>query len=204
MDKIILLDLDGTVADWDAAMIRDLQRCLPIDYYPKIEIWMKEERRNRPEWVENLMSVIRNQVGWWFNLEPLDLGMHLFELIKSSRWDWEINVLTKGPATKPNAWMEKVQWCTKYLGTVPVTVCANKSLVYGRVLVDDYPPYMEQWLKYRPNGLGIMPAHFHNRGFKHPNVIRVNSEKDLPLVKRALDIAWVREDGEVLDLDSIW
>lgn len=203
MDKIALIDLDNTVCDWDKAMIRDLRRVLPPEYYPKIDLWMNDERRNRPEWVENLMSVIRTQAGWWFDLEPLPLGMKILEIIKSSRWAWEVNILTKGPATKPAAWAEKVQWCLKHIGEVPVTVCANKSLVYGRVLVDDYPPYMEQWLDHRPNGLGIMPGHTYNKDFEHPNVVRVTDSLGLIKVASALKIAWNRQDGEPLCLSEI-
>ena len=207
MDKIALIDLDNTVCDWDKAMIRDLKRCLPPEYWQRslgphtshLDAWMTDERRNRPEWVENLMSVIRTQAGWWVNLEPLPIGMAIFDIIKSSRWNWEVNVLTKGPATKPAAWAEKVQWCLQHLGDIPVTVCADKSIVYGRVLVDDYPPYMEQWLKHRPNGLGIMPAHQYNEGFAHPNVIRATFV-NLDLVIKVLDLAWKRKEGDPLIL----
>jgi 5'(3')-deoxyribonucleotidase len=199
MSKIILFDMDNTLCDWDAAMERDLRRVVPPDMLPLVDRWLNEERRIRPEWVENVMSVIRTQAGWWRNLAPLKVGMQILELVLDT--EWEVNILTKGPATKPLAWAEKVEWCAEHIRKrVPVTVCADKSLVYGRVLVDDYPPYMEQWLKHRPNGLGIMPAFAYNE-FSHPNVIRVtDSKEDLERVRDALAIAWLREDGKPLDL----
>jgi 5'(3')-deoxyribonucleotidase len=197
MDKIVQIDLDNTLCDWDGSMIRDMLRVLPPDMCHLVDRWMNEDRRNRPEWVENLMSVVRTQAGWWRNLEPLELGMHLLDLVRE-KWKWEINILTKGPATKPAAWAEKVEWCAKHVGSVPVTICANKSLVYGRVLIDDYPPYMRQWLEHRPNGLGLMPAHSYNADFEHPNILRVKSIDDFGRVRNALDMAWERQDGEKL------
>lgn len=46
------------------------------------------------------------------------------------------------------------------------------ELRYGAVLVDDWPEYIRRWLENRPRGLVIMPAHEHNAGFNHPNVVR--------------------------------
>lgn len=76
---------------------------------------------------------------------------------------------------------EKVEWCHKNLPMekgISVSLVENKGLVYGRVLVDDYPPYVESWLKWRPRGLVIMPAHDHNVSFSHPNVIKLHWPHD--------------------------
>lgn len=53
-----------------------------------------------------------------------------------------------------------------------ITITRDKGLVYGKVLVDDYPGYIERWLKWRKNGLVIMPASKSNKDFKHEQVIR--------------------------------
>jgi hypothetical protein len=53
-----------------------------------------------------------------------------------------------------------------------VTITHDKGLVYGAVLVDDWPDYILKWLEHRPRGLVIMPAHDHNAGFTHHNVVR--------------------------------
>ena len=84
----------------------------------------------------------------------------------------EIHVLTKGPKSSPNAFTEKVCWCKQHMPGVPVTLTENKGLVYGRVLVDDWPSYVEAWLKFRARGLVIMPDRPWNQGFEHPNLVR--------------------------------
>jgi 5'-nucleotidase len=53
-----------------------------------------------------------------------------------------------------------------------ITITEDKSLVYGRVLVDDFPPYVDRWLKWRKNGVAIMPAAKYNETYIHPNMIR--------------------------------
>jgi len=55
---------------------------------------------------------------------------------------------------------------------VQVTLTEDKGLVYGKVLVDDWPPYIERWLTWRPRGLVIMPARRWNATFTHPQVLR--------------------------------
>jgi hypothetical protein len=45
-------------------------------------------------------------------------------------------------------------------------------LVYGKVLYDDFPPYILRWLEWRPRGKVLMLDAQHNRDFTHPNVFR--------------------------------
>jgi hypothetical protein len=66
--------------------------------------------------------------------------------------------LTKGPGATPGAWGEKFEWCRINLIDADVTVTQNKSLSYGRVLLDDWPAYFIPWLKYRPRGLVVCVA----------------------------------------------
>lgn len=203
MDQIILFDMDNTLCDWDGAMRRDLKQVLPPELVEKVEDWLGDERRERPDWVERLMTVIRTQAGWWRSLEPLKVGMDLLNLVLHT--DWETNILTKGPHGKPAAWSEKKEWCLDHIvRDVPVTIAANKSLVYGKVLVDDYPPYVESWLKWRKNGLAILPAHNYNKGFSHPNAIRVTEEHDdIMRAARAINAAFNRKMGDPLDLKEV-
>jgi 5'(3')-deoxyribonucleotidase len=174
VSRIALVDMDGTVCDFDGALKRDLRLAL-LNTNVSAEV------------KENVALLIRKQPGWWRHLEPLKLGIHIVRRLQEIGFD--ITILTKGPSRATNAWTEKVEWCARHLPLANVTITQDKGLVYGRVLVDDWPPYIKSWLEFRPRGLVIMPAHSWNQWFKHPNVHRVSSKLDVdkmhPLLVKA-------------------
>lgn len=166
----VSFDLDGTLADYDAQLKKDLWAISSPNEPPIYEIY-----NNPPEYIHKRRHMITSQVGWWSNLPKFKLGWDIFDYITSIKaYKINIQVLTKGPASKSLAWKEKLDWCNQHLnGYIDgVTITHKKSLVYARILVDDWPSYIEDWLEFRPRGLVIMPAHPHNKSFKHPNVIR--------------------------------
>jgi len=69
------------------------------------------------------------------------------------------------------------------------------SSTYARVLVDDYPPYVLDWLAHRPRGLVIMPAQNYNADVTHPNVIRYDGT-NLDRVIETMTRAFNRKPGE--------
>ena len=112
--------------------------------------------------------------------------------------------MTKAPGSVPVAWTQKAEWIDKTLPKIPITMTGDKGLVYGKILVDDFPPYIEAWLKHQPRGLVIMPAHRWNKDFKHPNILRYDgNSKQLKKIKSAMRIARDRKPHEPLDLSSL-
>lgn len=164
-DMIALFDLDDTLADYNGRLLRDL-RLLASEHEPEPVLY------SGLPYLEARRQVITSQVGWWLKLEKFQLGWDVLEVAKDI--GYEISVLTKGPARKFSAWAEKVEWCNQHLAGYAdgVTITHDKGLVYGAVLVDDWPEYIERWLEHRPRGLVIMPAHDYNGNFVHPNVVR--------------------------------
>lgn len=164
-NMIALFDLDDTLVDYSGQLLRDLQRLASPNEPPPVlyaDIPYIEARRH----------VITSQVGWWLKLGKLKLGWDVLDLAREI--GYSIVVLTKGPASKHAAWAEKVEWCNRHLADYMdgVTITHDKGLVYGSVLVDDWPDYITAWLEHRPRGLVIMPGNYHNAGFTHPNVVR--------------------------------
>ena len=164
-----LIDLDGTVADYDRAMIEGLLNLQSPGDVDVRTINLHDDKL--PEYLEKRMQLIKSQPGWWLNLKECKLGMDiLYDLIQLG---FTPHVCTKGPWKTSSAWTEKLDWCRKHLPPqCQVTVTMDKGLIYGKVLVDDYPKYMDAWLKHRPRGLGVLIDNHHNRDFKHPQVIR--------------------------------
>jgi 5'-nucleotidase len=164
--QIALFDMDGTLADYDGRMSRDLRRIKERgepDYSP--------HDHKAPKFFGTRLDLIKGQSGWWLKLPKLKLG---FDLLRAATdLGFQVQILTMGPHNTPSAWMEKVLWCHKHVGkSVKVTVTDDKSLVYGKILVDDTPDYLETWLERHPRGWGIAPAQLANENFHHPRVIR--------------------------------
>jgi len=169
-NDIALVDMDDTLCNYAKAIIESLDKLWSDD---EPQIYPFHGGRN-PDYLQARIQLIRAQPGWWRDLEPLTLGFDILDLLR--KYGFSINILTKGPRTNPNAWTEKVEWVQKYVSDALTTITQDKSLVYGKILVDDYPSYIRGWLKHRPRGLAIMPDQPWNHDFGHPNVIRATKE----------------------------
>lgn len=177
-DKVALIDMDGTLALYDFALFKALEELRsPND--PEVSL-----HGHHPPWLRNRIKLIRQQPGFWRNLEKDELGFMTLDLLKEL--EYSLMVLTKGPVTTTSAWTEKREWCHEHLPGVPVTVTENKGLVYGKVLFDDYPPYIQAWLKWRPRGKVIMTHHAWNQDFEHERVFRLGTPEDLPALRAFL------------------
>jgi 5'(3')-deoxyribonucleotidase len=163
---VALIDMDGTVADFDTAMRVELAKLAAPS-----ETQAEYPDEETPPWIKARERLIKNQPGFWRNLARIDVGFRILQELKDS--GFELHVLTKGPKYAFSAFTEKREWCEEHLNGIKVTISDDKSLVYGRILFDDWIPYVKSWLAVRPRGLVIMVDHPHNQGFDHPQVIRV-------------------------------
>ncbi len=203
--------MDGTLFDYHGQLLRDL-KSLQSPSEPEIEDLFAE---NTP-WIKRRMNFIKSRPGWWRDLPKLQLGWDVLNAAKAL--SYEIQILTKAPRTKKQsgdevfshytaAWAEKVQCIDMHLGpNTTISMVSGKdeenkssakSGIYGRVLVEDFPEYLEGWLQYRPRGLGILIDNKSNAGYEHPSVIRYNgTEESLAFVNRALNAAFKRKDKQ--------
>ena len=171
-ELVALVDLDGTLADYDTAMRRDMAKLagphdIPYDPHATLQHCMRAR--------ENL---IKNQPDWWYNLEPIDSNFKVVDIMR--KLGFSIHILTQGPRSRSNAWAEKVRWVQKYLPDDDITITRDKGLVYGKVLFDDYAGYVSRWLEWRPRGLAIMPA-YEDNVLIHPDVIRYTKDNLLEI-----------------------
>ena len=166
-ESVALFDLDGTLADFDGAMTRGMRSLAA----PEEAEWTSDHEEDEPSHLTARRRLIKFQPGFWSGLPKLLDGFSLLDMAR--KLDYRPMVLSRGPRMNAVAWGEKLAWCRMYLPKdVGVTLTEDKGLVYGRVLVDDWPEYILRWLEWRKRGLVIMPARSWNLDFKHPQVVR--------------------------------
>jgi len=196
---IFLWDMDGSLADYDGGLLRGLLPLAGPGEEP-LTLWNLREMDRKYAFVRARRKLVQAQPGWWRNLEPLEMGFRIFHL--ATELGFNNQVLTKGPSQSAVAWMEKKEWCTKHLGKdVDVHIVSNKSGVYGKVLYDDFGPYVAGWLRWRSRGLAIVPVDRDRNEFhevhEHPNVVLWDgSEESFEKVRAALVSVKNRESGQ--------
>lgn len=181
-DHIALVDLDGTVADCDGAL-RDAMQTLRSPGEPAYAD--RYQGSAEPPYIEARRKMVQRQPGFWRNLKKIPLGFEVVDELRKT--GFQLHVLSKGPRKNGSAWGEKLEWSIEHLPDATVTVTGDKSISYGRVLFDDFPPYFLAWLKVHPRGLVICLAHPWNEEFKkggaqaQPNVIRYDGSDVIEL-----------------------
>ena len=148
---IALVDLDGTLADCGSAIAERLAALRLPDDSPEDEL-----KSEPPPHILARQQQIMATPGFWRDLRPIPSGLRLVEVL--IELDFETFIFTKGPSDISNAWAEKFDWCRVHVPELKVIVSEDKSVVQGDVLVEDWPPYIDQWRHRWPNGFVIIPA----------------------------------------------
>lgn len=184
---IALVDLDGTLVDYDGVMRIEQERLRSPHEPPYVaQLTAEGDRTQHPAYLEARRRLIQSKPGFWRNLPPLRAGTEIVEMLRTA--GYQLNILTKGPRSVPSAWMEKVEWVTAAFRDLPelpaISIVTDKSRHYGRVLVDDWPAYFLPWLARRPRGLVVTPAQPWNASYAlgqrdaHPRVFRYEGALD--------------------------
>lgn len=180
--KIALFDMDGTICDYVGSMKKVLDKLRAVNE-PEVDPFSLDDDPQY-DYLWERMDLIKADENWWANLPRMPLGFEIMELTKEM--GFYIEVLTQAPKNHPAALAGKLKWILEHLDeNTDFTMTRNKSRHYGNVLVDDFPDYILGWLKYRKNGLVIMPANEYNKDFRHDQVIRYNGS-NLDEVRQAL------------------
>lgn len=176
IENIALFDMDGTLCDYEAG----LEQSMALLQSPEEPHYSGVPRDDAPAYLKARADIIRHDPEWWANLPRFQLGMDIWAV--TERLGYRQMILTQGPKRNPNAWTGKKLWIDKHLGqNTDITITRDKGLVYGKVLVDDWPEYIIRWLEWRPRGLVIMPASKANISFEHPQVLRYDGTNFLKI-----------------------
>ena len=167
---IALVDMDGTITDYDSIIVKEMDKMR----HPKEPPYIHNGPSTKyPPYLRDRLESIRNRPNWWLNLPTISGGMEI--VINLSDIGYKIVILTKAPSRSPNAYTEKYLWCVKYLGKVSVMVTTGeKELVRGDVLIDDNVDYVEKWAIENPRSMVLIPKHQWNADYvpnreTHPN-----------------------------------
>ena len=185
IENIALFDMDGTLCDYEDGLIKGLNE-IKSPGEPLLDYVM---HKNMPDYLKKRRALILSKEEWWENLPKFKLGFDVWDI--AEELGYRRMILTQAPKKNPNALSGKMKWIYKNIGEVDFTMTRDKGLVYGKILVDDFPPYVERWLDWRPRGLVIMPANEANKDFKNPQVIRYDGS-NLEEVKSAMEKAKLR------------
>lgn len=185
-DAVALIDLDGSTADFDWAMAEELEKLRGPDEPPL------GNYRPAPSHIVARQRLIKKMPGFWRNLPPLQLGFDVVGILREL--EFQLVVLSKGPRKNSTAWAEKAEWVIENIPDASITITENKSLTYGRALVDDWPEYYLPWLEVRPRGIVVAVAQSWNEGETHPRVVRYDGT-NLKQVRDALSWARFRPSG---------
>ena len=183
-ELVALIDMDGTVADFDGAMRRDLAT---LTSPGEQVIAAGPDDSDEPLWLKARKKLTKTQPGWWRNLPVYGIGMAAYTHLRVG------DVL----AAPLDLLGPRLRAAVRPLGqdhhrearVAQVTITEDKGLVYGKVLVDDWPAYGIRWLEWRPRGLLVVPAWPWNTldqypEHLHPNIIRLTGDwpTELPLL----------------------
>ena len=174
MNNICLVDMDGTLVDYNQAMYDSLMEVMPPSLHPMVE----EHRHNMwplddIPWLKTLMRTIKSVPGWWLNMPSYKMGWDVYRAAEELKFDMKI--LTKGPWNNTQAWKEKVDYIYKHFpeNTPEIDIVSkDKHGISGSILVEDYLPYLEPWLEHNPKGLGVLIDSPTSTGWTHSRCIR--------------------------------
>ncbi len=187
IENIALFDMDGTLCDYDTGLITELNK-IKSPGEPEIQLPIKD---NAPKYLRERADLVRSCKSWWAELPRFELGFDVWKI--AEELEYRRVILTQGPRRNANAWTGKKLWIDNNLGPdTDMIITRDKGLVYGKVLVDDFPGYIDRWLQWRPRGLVIMPANKGNEDYVHKQVIRYDGS-NLAEVTQAMQEAKLRD-----------
>lgn len=150
-------------------------------------------REQNPPWLQERERMVRSMPGFYKNLAEIPMGMYLFRNLLQKHF--ECHIATKCPShNSAIAAMEKIQWCEAHLNfDMPkVTICGDKSLLFGDLLFDDWPGYVAPWLERHQDGIALMLEQPWNMGYKHERLIRVENKNPFTYIDAINQLAAIQ------------
>lgn len=149
--KVVLVDLDGPLADFEGGFLKLWKEKFPHDFFVPVKerktFYLTEQY---PEEFSEKIQSIRTMAGFIRGLRPIKEGVEAIkEMIDSG---FHVFVCSSEIYTNLNGLTEKKLWMQEYLGdnlTRSAIFTKDKTMVRGDYLIDDKPEigglYTPQW-----------------------------------------------------------
>lgn len=159
MERIILVDMDDVIADFDRGFL-DLYRAQnPDQFFVSLENRRNFRLKNDyPKDLRPLVEKVYFSKGFFLNLPPVEGSLEaLSELKKEAK---NVYICTSPFTENPFCLSEKWGWVENYLGhdwIERLIITRDKTMVHGDMLIDD-----------RPNIRGIMKPSWEHILYSRP------------------------------------
>lgn len=142
--KIILVDMDGVLADFEGRFLENWRKKFPN--HPIIPLAERETfylEEDYPDGLKKDIESIFRAPGFFQNLKIISGSKEA--LTKMESLGHEVFICTSPISKYENCVLEKYHWVSKNLGyewTKKMIVTKDKTLIYGDILIDDKPKHL--------------------------------------------------------------
>ncbi len=169
--KIVLIDLDGPLADFETEFLKIWRDRFPNEFFLPFEERTQFYLENDyPDNLKDKIRSIKNESGFFASLQPTKNSIYAVK--KIVEMGFEVFICSTGIYDNKNCLTEKKQWVEKYLGedlAKTAIFTKDKTVIRGDYLIDD-----------RPNIKGVVIPEWQHVIFDQP----FNGEvKNLPRIK---------------------
>ena len=139
--KIILVDIDGVLADFEGRFLEEWRKKFPNHPHVPLEkrqtFYLEEDY---PDGLTKEIDSIFSAQGFFENLDPIPGGKET--MVRMEALGHNVVICTSPISQYENCVLEKYHWVAKNLGyewTKKMIITKDKTLVYGDILIDDRP-----------------------------------------------------------------
>lgn len=163
--SIILVDIDGTIADWGAAYDKAIdahgEAAANIRRHAQQLSFNLHEGLSEAE--SAIVRSVMDQEGFYRDLDPIPGAVEALQDMLDE--DHDVFLVTSPWVTNPTCASDKMQWAMRHLGEDwgrRTIISSDKTVVVGDVLFDDKPsitgkiePVWKHVLFHQPYNVGV-------------------------------------------------
>lgn len=187
MSKILLVDMDDTITDYDAQLYK-YAKTLKDVIGSDLEVPMLHGY-DVPENTVKFRDYIWNTPGFWQNMPIKPRGFEFLQLFRDM--GYYICTVTKGPLAATNAWTEKINWLKSFLEANEIhnsiVVSGEKFMIYGNVMLEDNVDNVEDWLTFWPKSKAIIMTNERNKDYSHNRALHEKYITDTGILQAFLE-----------------